>query len=159
MDRTIQQGDAFAAVCGVKEPRGRVRCLGRGPTPQDIGTPGLKAYTSTRLQIQVWSLGTSKGWKWQSTAKTKYLRNAKKGGVKDNLTQHGSNSRQHMVQYFEKPFHSTVLVYKSKFLSYTNLNFWYLTCPNCHITFSTCFVVTVLHMLDVEPKIWGTWRG
>jgi hypothetical protein len=53
MDRTIQQGDAFVAVCGVKEPRGRVRCLGLGPTPQDIGTLGLKAYTSTKLQIQV----------------------------------------------------------------------------------------------------------
>lgn len=27
--------------------------MGLGPTPQDIGTPGLKAYTLTRLQIQV----------------------------------------------------------------------------------------------------------
>jgi len=53
MERTIQQGDAFAVVCGVKEPRGRVHCLGLGPTPQDIGTPGLKEYSSTRLQIQV----------------------------------------------------------------------------------------------------------
>jgi len=53
MDRTIQQGDIFAVVCGEKEPRGRVRCLGLGPTPQDIGPLGLKAYSSTKLQIQV----------------------------------------------------------------------------------------------------------
>jgi len=52
-DKAIQQGDAFAVVCGEKEPRGRVRCLGLGPTPQDIGAPGLKAYSSTRLQIQI----------------------------------------------------------------------------------------------------------
>jgi len=60
MDRTIQQGDAFAAVCGVKEPRGRVRCLGLGPTPQDIGTP---ARTEGVLidKASNTSFGTSKG--------------------------------------------------------------------------------------------------
>lgn len=52
-ERTIQEGDAFAAVCGEKEPRGRVRVLGLGPTPQDIGTPGLRSYTPTRLQMEV----------------------------------------------------------------------------------------------------------
>jgi hypothetical protein len=52
-ERSIQQGDAFAAVCGEKEPRGRVRVLGLGPTPQDVGTPGLKCYTPTRLQMEV----------------------------------------------------------------------------------------------------------
>lgn len=50
--RTIQEGDAFAAACGEKEPRGRVRALGLGPTPQDVGTPGLKCYTPTRLQME-----------------------------------------------------------------------------------------------------------
>ena len=43
VDRTIQQGDAYAIVCGLKEPKGRVRVLGVGPTPQDIGTPELKS--------------------------------------------------------------------------------------------------------------------
>ncbi|WVZ49389.1 hypothetical protein U9M48_000755, partial [Paspalum notatum var. saurae] len=49
-ERSIQQGDAFAAVCGEKEPRGRVRVLGLCPTPQDVGTPW---YTPTRLQMEV----------------------------------------------------------------------------------------------------------
>ncbi|TVU41233.1 hypothetical protein EJB05_14734, partial [Eragrostis curvula] len=35
-ERTIQEGDAFAAVCGPKEPKGCVRVLGLGPTPQDV---------------------------------------------------------------------------------------------------------------------------
>jgi hypothetical protein len=52
-ERTIQQGDVFAAALGSKEPRGRVRALGLGPTPQEIGIAGLKSYTSTRFQIEV----------------------------------------------------------------------------------------------------------
>jgi hypothetical protein len=52
-ERSIQQGDVFAAACGEKEPRGRVRALGLGPTLQDIGTPGLKCYKPTRLQMEV----------------------------------------------------------------------------------------------------------
>ncbi|XP_021319632.1 uncharacterized protein LOC110436589 isoform X2 [Sorghum bicolor] len=52
-ERSIQQGDVLAAACGEKEPRGRVRALGLGPTPQDIGTPYLKCYKSTRLQMEV----------------------------------------------------------------------------------------------------------
>ncbi|CAN6250952.1 unnamed protein product, partial [Urochloa humidicola] len=52
-EKTIQEGDAFAIVCGEKEPRGGVRGLGLGPTPQDVGTPGLRAYTPTRLQMEV----------------------------------------------------------------------------------------------------------
>jgi hypothetical protein len=50
-ERTIQQGDAFAVVYGLKEPKGYVRGLGLGPTPQDVGTPGLKCYAPTRLQM------------------------------------------------------------------------------------------------------------
>ena len=53
MNRTIQEGDVFAAACGEKEPRGRVRVLGLGPTPHDISTPGLKSYIPTRLQMEV----------------------------------------------------------------------------------------------------------
>jgi hypothetical protein len=52
-ERTIQQGDAFAAALGSKEPRGYVRALGLGPTPQDVGIAGLKCYTPTRFQMVV----------------------------------------------------------------------------------------------------------
>ena len=52
-ERTIQEGDAFDVVCGLKEPKGYVRGLCLGPTPQDIGTPGLKCYASTRLQMEI----------------------------------------------------------------------------------------------------------
>jgi len=52
-ERTIQQGDVFAAALGSKEPRGRVRALGLGPTPQDVGIAGLKCYTPTRFQMEV----------------------------------------------------------------------------------------------------------
>jgi hypothetical protein len=43
--KTIQEGDAFAAVYGEKEPKGCVRVLGLGPTPKSVGTPGVKSYT------------------------------------------------------------------------------------------------------------------
>lgn len=49
----IQQGDAFAHICGVKEPRGRVHVFGLGPTPTEIGTPGMKSYVPTRIQMEV----------------------------------------------------------------------------------------------------------
>eukprot|EP00267_Zea_mays_P041640 XP_020393558.1 uncharacterized protein LOC103628135 [Zea mays] len=52
-DRSIQEGDAFSVVCGAKEPKGYVRVLGLGPTPQGIGTPELKSYTATRLQMEI----------------------------------------------------------------------------------------------------------
>lgn len=52
-ERTIQEGDIFAAALGSKEPRGRVRALGLGPTPQDVGIAGLKCYTPTRFQMEV----------------------------------------------------------------------------------------------------------
>ena len=53
MNKTIQEGDVFAAACGEKEPSGHVRVLGLGSTPQDISTPGLKSYIPTRLQMAV----------------------------------------------------------------------------------------------------------
>jgi len=51
--KTIQEGDAFVAACGEKEPKGRVRVLGLGPTPQSVGTPGVKSYIPTRIQVEV----------------------------------------------------------------------------------------------------------
>ena len=41
----------------------------------------------------------------------------------ETLSQHGSNSRQQMVSYIKMPFHSMVLVYKSKFSACTNMIF------------------------------------
>jgi hypothetical protein len=127
MDKTIQQGDAFAVVCGVKEPKGRVRCLGLGPTPQDIGTLGLKAYTSTRLQIQV--LARQKAESDILVLQQRILdmqqreeqRMARESPNVETISQHGSNSRQQMVSYFKMSFHSMVLLYNSKFSPYDNL--------------------------------------
>ena len=51
--RPIQQGDVFAVALGSKEPRGRVRALGLGPTPHDVDIAGLKCYTPTRFQMEV----------------------------------------------------------------------------------------------------------
>jgi hypothetical protein len=59
-DRSIEEGDVYAAVCGEKEPKGHVRVLGLGPTPQEICTPGLKSYMSTRLQLEVLARRNSK---------------------------------------------------------------------------------------------------
>ena len=52
-DKSIKEGDLFARVCGLKEPRGRVRVLGLGPTPQDLGTPGTRGKLSTRVLVEM----------------------------------------------------------------------------------------------------------
>ncbi|XP_015619988.1 uncharacterized protein [Oryza sativa Japonica Group] len=52
-NKTIQEGDLYSRVCGTKEPRGRVRVLGKGPTPQDVGTPGTRSRMPTRLQLEI----------------------------------------------------------------------------------------------------------
>jgi hypothetical protein len=102
-DKAIQQGDAFAVVCGEKEP---VRCLGLGPTPQDIGAPGLKAYSSTRLQIQI--LARQKAESDNLVLRQSILEMQQREeqmmareflNVETN-SQHGSNSRQHMVNLY-----------------------------------------------------------
>ncbi|KAF0909585.1 hypothetical protein E2562_038077 [Oryza meyeriana var. granulata] len=52
-DRTIQEGDLYSSVLGEKEPRGCVRGLGLGPTPQDIGTLGARSYVPARFQMAI----------------------------------------------------------------------------------------------------------
>jgi hypothetical protein len=37
-DRSIEDGDLYAHIFGEKESRDRIRGLGLGPTPQDVGT-------------------------------------------------------------------------------------------------------------------------
>ena len=90
--KTIQQGDAYAAACGEKEPRGCVRVLGLGPTPQDVGTPGLKSYKPTRLQMEV--LAHKKGER-ENTALQQRI--AEMEEDMEIMSQHGSNSRHHVV--------------------------------------------------------------
>ena len=99
-DRTIQEGDAFAAVAGAKEPRGRVRVLGLGPTPQEIGTPGLKALMSTRMQMEIFSRQKAESRNRtleQRIVELEEERIAQRTNV-EVLSQHGSNSRQYAVK-------------------------------------------------------------
>jgi len=99
-DKTIQDGDAYAAVCGVKEPRGRVRLLGLGPTPQEIGTPGLKGLMSTRMQMEIWGRQKAES---KNRALEQRIRELEEERIAqgrtnvDVLSQHGSNSRQYAV--------------------------------------------------------------
>lgn len=98
-DRTIQQGDAFAVVCGLKEPRGRVRVLGLGPTPQDIGVSGLKSYVPTRLQMEV--LARKKAESEKSALEQRIMEMEQEmieqqRQIVENISQHGSNSRHHV---------------------------------------------------------------
>ncbi|KAM0899037.1 hypothetical protein ACQ4PT_021577 [Festuca glaucescens] len=41
-EKSLKEGDLFARVVGMKEPRGRIHVLGLGPTPQDVGTPDTR---------------------------------------------------------------------------------------------------------------------
>lgn len=52
-EKSLKEGDLFARVVGMKEPRGRVRVLGLGPTPQDVGTPGTRGKVSTRTLVEI----------------------------------------------------------------------------------------------------------
>ena len=94
-DRTIQEGDAYAAVCGAKEPRGRVRVLGLGPTPQEIGTPGLKALMSTRMQMEIFARQKAESKNRALEQRIAELEEERMAQGRTNvevLSQHGSNS-------------------------------------------------------------------
>jgi hypothetical protein len=54
-ERTIKEGDIFVVVCVEKEPKGYICVMGLGPTPQEVGTPGLKCYAPTRLQMEIFA--------------------------------------------------------------------------------------------------------
>jgi hypothetical protein len=101
-ERTIQEGDTLAAICGQKEPRGRVRGLGVGPTPQDIGTPGLKCFRPTRLQMEILARKRAER---EVAALQQHLaeREERMEDERENvelLSHNGSNSRHHLVIYF-----------------------------------------------------------
>jgi hypothetical protein len=101
-ERTIQECDAFAAICGEKEPRGRVRVLGLGPTPQDIGTPGLRSYTPTRLQMEVLARKKAESEKAaleQRIAEMEEKMQEQRMGRDVEIISHdGSNTRHHPVK-------------------------------------------------------------
>lgn len=105
-ERTIEEGDAFAAVCGKKEPKGRVRGLGLGPTPQTIGTPGVKGYTPTRVQMQVRECKRKESHQAgleqriaELEAELARERLVHERSSMENVSQNGSNSRHHGVNY------------------------------------------------------------
>lgn len=52
-EKPIQEGDLYAHVFGEKEPKGCVRVLGLGRTPQNVGTPGIKAKVPTKLAMEI----------------------------------------------------------------------------------------------------------
>jgi hypothetical protein len=54
-ERTIKEGDIFAVVCGEKELKGYILVMGLGPTPQEVGTLGLKCCAPTRLQMEIFA--------------------------------------------------------------------------------------------------------
>jgi fructose-1,6-bisphosphatase/sedoheptulose 1,7-bisphosphatase-like protein len=100
-DRTIQEGDAYAAVCEAKEPRGHVRVLGLGPTPQEIGTPGLRALMSTSMQMEIFSRQKVKSKNKTLEQRIMELEVERIAQGRTNvevLSQHGSNSQQYAVK-------------------------------------------------------------
>jgi len=108
IERSIQQGDVFAAACGEKEPRGRVRALGLGPTPQDIGTPGLKCYKPTRLQMEVLARKKVESDKASLERRIQELeeelheaRIVQERRNMEIASHNGSNSRNHVVKNFK----------------------------------------------------------
>jgi NADPH-dependent glutamate synthase beta subunit-like oxidoreductase len=107
VDRTIQQGDAYAIVCGLKEPKGHVRVLGVGPTPQDIGTPELKSYVPTRIQMEVLAREKAESERAALQQRVKELeeqmleeRLARERQNHESNSQHGSTSRHQVVRVF-----------------------------------------------------------
>ena len=104
--KTIQEGDAFAAACGEKEPKGRVRVLGLGPTPQSVGTPGVKSYIPTRIQVEVMARRDAEAEQEALRQRIMELeqqlleeRLEHERANMENISQNGSNSRHLMVNH------------------------------------------------------------
>ena len=76
--------------------------LGLGPTPQDVGTPGLKCYAPTRLQMEV--LARKRAEREVAALQQRLAEQEEKiSDERENveiLSQNGSNSRHHVVMYF-----------------------------------------------------------
>ena len=109
-DKRIKEGDLFARVCGLKEPRGRVRVLGLGPTPQDLGTPGAQGKLSTRVLVAMEGRreaenrfnmlqGHVQQMEEQMNRMELMLASQGRHNLETPSSQHGSNSRQ-VMNYF-----------------------------------------------------------
>jgi len=115
-DRTIQQGDAFSVVCGDKEPKGYVCVMGLGPTPQDIGTPGLKSYMPTRLQIAMLARTKAETEKVALEQRILQLQDemeqrAETRASAEPMSQYGSTSCPHLVWYYSLLIHKSMFLY------------------------------------------------
>jgi hypothetical protein len=110
-EKSIKEGDLYARVVGMKEPRGRVRVLGLGPTPQDVGTPGTRGKVNTRVLVEMVArreaehrmntLEEQMQQMQQQMNQMKEMVLASQAGhnVETPSSQHGSNSRQ-VMNYF-----------------------------------------------------------
>ena len=82
-----------------RKPRGCVCGLGLGLTPQDVGTPGLKCYAPTRLQMEV--LARKRAEREVAALQQRLAEQEERmSDERENveiLSQHGSNSRHHVV--------------------------------------------------------------
>lgn len=100
-ERTIQEGDAYAVLCGLKEPKGYVRLMGLGSTPQDVGTPGLKCYAPTRLQMEVMARKKAESDRDALEQRVFELQAQMEQRAQQDraspMSQHGSTSRLHLV--------------------------------------------------------------
>jgi hypothetical protein len=79
--------------------------LGLGPTPQDIGTPGLRSYTPTRLQMEVVARKKAEHEKAaleqriaEMEEKMQDQRMAHEMGDVEIISHDGSNTRHHPVK-------------------------------------------------------------
>uniref|UniRef100_A0ACD5W1C7 Uncharacterized protein n=1 Tax=Avena sativa TaxID=4498 RepID=A0ACD5W1C7_AVESA len=111
-DKSLKEGDLFARVCGMKEPRGRVRVLGLGPTPQDVGTPGTRGKVSTRTLVEMVARREAEhriSTLEEQMQQMRQLMNQMQQQVGHNLeapsSQHGSNSRQNSRDEIEEEIH------------------------------------------------------
>ena len=83
-----------------------MRVLGLGPTPQSVGTPGVKSYTPTRIQMEV--LARRNAEDEQASLRQRIVeleekllgeRLAHERSNMENISQNGSNSRHHVVNH------------------------------------------------------------
>jgi hypothetical protein len=114
-ERTIKECDIFSVVCGEKEPKGYICVMGLGPTPQDVGTPGLKCYAPTRLQMEIFArmkAESDKAALEQRVLELQAQMEQKTQGrpSEEPMSQHDSTCRQPLVQY------SSIFIHKATFI-------------------------------------------
>jgi hypothetical protein len=114
-EQTFKEGDAFVVICGEKEPKGYIRVMGLGPTPQDVGTLGLKCYAPTRLQMEIFAgmkAESDKAALEQRVLELQAQMEQKTQGrpSEEPISQHDSTCRQPLIQY------SSIFIHKPTFI-------------------------------------------